>query len=159
VLYTIVLLPEEGGRLSVDVYRGVARETPPDCRAHVASASLTSLWIQESISSSRTVTTILRIADGGTMKMGILTTTAPGAKYLRVSVFDFTSDHGDHPSSSRTTKEPDSNGSALPVRRHGRRPLSRQFSCCYHQESFVSAIATCRTRRRWPAAIWKKAGK
>jgi hypothetical protein len=43
---------------------------------------------------------MLRIVDGRTVKMGILTTTAPGARYPRVSVFDLISGHGDHPSSS-----------------------------------------------------------
>ena len=36
MLYIIVLLPEEGEGSSVDVYRGVAGETPPDCQVHAA---------------------------------------------------------------------------------------------------------------------------
>jgi hypothetical protein len=110
------------------------------CGLRTANASLTSSWIQESVSFARTVTMMLRIVDGRTMKMGILTTTAPGARYPRVSVFDFISGHGDHPSSSPTSrpvKESHCNGSAPPVRRHGQRPLSHQFSCCCHQESSV----------------------
>ena len=88
-----------GGRLLRSCQRNTAGLLSA-CDLRTASASLTSSWIQESINFARTVTVMLRIVDGRTMKMEILTTTAPGARYPRVSVFDLTSGHGDHPSSS-----------------------------------------------------------
>ena len=81
-----------------------------------------------------------RIVDGRTMKMGIFSTKAPGARYPRVSVFDFISGHGNHPSCSQTSrlaKESDCNGSASPAHRHGATTFIPQFSYCCHKESSI----------------------
>jgi len=104
---------------------------------------------------------MMRIVDGR-MKMGSFSTKAPGARYPRVSVFDFISGHGDHPSSSRTSrlaKESDCNGSASPAHRHGATTFIPPNSAITTTKgALFSTITAYRMRRRWPAAMWKGTG-